>query len=397
MAEPVPGQGPGFPLSPESRWLLSRLRSLSGRDAPSSPPDSLNWELLLTFAEAHGLAPALGFALRAKAPEAAPAEVLERLTRQFTQSVARHLLLSRELNRLVRLFKAHGVPLIPLKGLVLAEALYPHPALRPISDLDLLIRPEDVLRADGLLRDSGCRRMADAHSWSFDIAYDRATFYEGPTFLRVDLHWGLVNDPRYSWDQREGLTVWERAIPIRVADEEALGLCPEDLLLYLALHLAIHHAFSGLLWYWDLALLLDRRGATLDWEAVIARASRWRVRNALFFALLGLEMFFGVSAPASVMGRVKPRGARAAVMGWLLNHLELDRLAHLEHLIPLLLVDRSQDLLGAVSRLLWPPPAWMRARYAGDASALPALYLAHYCRLGEVLREAGAGLARRGR
>jgi hypothetical protein len=316
------------------------------------------------------------------------------LTRQFTESTARHLLLSRELTGILRRFKAQAVPIILLKGPVLAEMLYAHPALRPFYDLDLLIRREDVHRADRLLQEFGCRRMADAHSWSFDIAYDQATFYEGPTFLRVDLHWGLVNDPRYSWDEREGLAVWERAIPIRVADEEALGLCPEDLLLYLALHLAIHHALAGLVWYWDLALLLDRRAATLDWEAVIARASGWRVRSALFFALLGLEISFGVSAPPSLMTRLRPRGARAAVMSWLLRHRGLDRLAPLDHLIPFLLVDRGGDLAGALSQIVWPSAAWVRARYAGAASSLAGQYLAHYRRMGEVLREARAGLGR---
>jgi len=78
------------------------------------------------------------------------------------------------------------------------------------------------------------------------------------------------------------------SLPRAMAGQEALGLCPEDLLLYLSVHLAVHHALAGLLWYYDL-FLIERWRGTLDWEALIAWASRWRVRAALYFALWELQ------------------------------------------------------------------------------------------------------------
>ena len=372
-------------MSPETRWLLACVQSLNGQDVPSPPVGALDWDVLLASAETEGLAPALGFVLKAKAPEGMPVAVRERLSRHLADSVARQLVLSRELGRLLRRFDGEGLPVIPLKGPALGETLYPDPALRPSSDLDLLIRPETLLPVDGLLRSLGYRRLPDAHSWDFDIAYDRATLYEGPSGVRVDLHWGLLSDPRYAWNEREGLTVWDRAVRIRVAGEAALGLCPEDLLLYLALHLAVHHGLAGLLWYWDLSLVIDRWGGTLDWRAVIERASRWRVRAALYFALLGLELFFGTAAPASVMARIKPRGPRAAAIEWLLRRRGAQRRSQLEHLIALLLADRGRDLLAPLRYVLCPPPAWVRARYEGTGSSLLAQYLAHYRRAGEVM------------
>ena len=349
------------------------------------PVGPLDWDLLVASAEAEGLAPALGFVLKAKAPEGVPVSAQERLSRHLADSVARQLILSRELAGLLRHFGAAGVPVIPLKGLALGETLYPDPALRPSSDLDLLVRPETLLPVDELLRSLGYRRLPDAHSWDFDIAYDRATLYQGPSGVRVDLHWGLLSDPRYTWNEREGLTVWHRAVRIRVAGEEALGLSPEDLLLYLALHLAVHHGLRGLLWYWDLFLVIERWGCRLDWQAVIERAFRWRVRAALYFALAGLELFFGTAAPALVMARVRPRGLRAAAIGYLLRHRGAQGRRQLEHLIALLLVDRTRDLLAPVRYVLCPPPAWVRARYEGTASSLLRKYLAHYRRAGEVM------------
>lgn len=377
---PPTAPGRGRALSPEVRWLLACVRTLGREEAPPAPPAALDWHGWLAIAEAEGLAPALGFIFKDRAPAAMPATVRERLRQLLANGTAGQLVLTRELDRLLGALARAGVPAIPLKGPALAEMLYPHPLLRPCSDLDLLIRREALVTVDGLLQALGYRRLADAHSWSFDVAYDRATVYEGPAGVHVDLHWSLLSDPRYAWNEAEGFRVWDRAIKVQVAGETALGLCPEDLLLYLAVHLGVHHGLAGVLWYWDLAWLIDRYADKLDWETVIARAGRWRVRTALSFALLGCERFFGVSAPGVVMSRLGARGPRAAALRWLLLHLEADRLRRLEHVIALLLVDRARDLIGPLTGIFVPSPAWLRARYEGHS--LPGAYLAHYRRMG---------------
>src|SRR5207247_6697827 len=112
---------------------------------------------------------------------------------------------------------------------------------------------------------------------------------------------------------------------------------------------------------------------------------RWPGRPALYFALLGLGRLFGARVPAAVTARIRPRGPRAAAMGWLLRHRTSEQRRRLEHLITLLLVDRGRDLLGTLRRALFPPPAWLKARYEGVGSSLLACYWAHCRRLGQVL------------
>ncbi len=382
-------------MSAETRWLIDCLRALARHEAPPVPTDSLDWNGVVETAEGESLAPALGFVWKSAPPERMPPAVGERLRRHLVEGTARHLALSGELGRLLKAFGRGHVPVIPLKGPVLAETLYAHPALRPCSDLDLLIRREHLERVDELLQRLAYHRVADAHSFRFDVAYDHATVYEAPSGIHVDLHWSLLSEPRYSWNEREAQAVWDRAVRIRVAGEEALGLCPEDLLLYLSIHLAVHHSLAGLLWYYDLFLLLGRWADTLDWQAVSVRASRWRVRAALSFALLELERLFGARVPAAVMAGIRPRGPRAAAMGWLLRHRTSEQRRRLEHLVTLLLVDRGRDLLGTLRNALFPPPAWLKARYEGVGSSLVACYWAHCRRLAQVLSGARSGLTPR--
>src|SRR5262249_25184831 len=150
-----------------------------------------------------------------------------------------------------------------------------------------------------------------------------------------------------------------------------------------------HHGLSGLLWYWDLKLVLDCRAATLDWDALTTRAAAWRVRAALHFVLRGLgERFTLPPAAEAAAATLRPRGPGPAALRWLIAHRSA-RLRDLDHVIPLLLADRVADLFGGLAAALAPSPAWIRARYGIGSPSLARGYLAHGQRMAVILRGAG--------
>lgn len=373
-------------------WLLAGLRALGRRQPPRLPPGGVDWHAEIDAADTEDLLPALASILAAGRWAGVPAGARDRLIHGAAASRARHLVMTAELGRVLRRCRAEGLPVMVLKGPALAETVYPDPTLRPFSDLDLLVRPADRLRMDAVLRDLGHRRVADEHSWDFDIAYDGATLYEAPVSVRVDLHWSLLTEPRFVCNRAEQAAVWERAVPLTVAGEPALGLGREDLVLYLATHLAVHHALAGLLRYWDLALILEHSQGELDWDALLARAARWRVRRALFFVLRGVGSAFGSSVPPPVLAALRPAGPRAALLAAMVRAGDRGRLERLEYLVTLLLVDRARDLYGALRQALWPPADWLRARYGLAAGSRVALYLTHVRRLGGVIGGATGAL-----
>jgi len=130
---------------------------------------------------------------------------------------------------------------------------------------------------------------------------------------------------------------------------------------------------------------------------VSARASRWRVRTAVYFALREVERLFGARVPAAVMVELEPRGPRAAAMAWLLRHRGPAQRRAAEHLIGLLLVDRGRDLVGTLRRIALPPSDWMAARYDAAGASRLRQYAAHYRRLGQVVSQATPGLRPRRR
>jgi hypothetical protein len=375
-------------VTPTDVWLCAYLAALTSGPPPAAGPPA-GWDALAAAAETEGLGPALGYGLARLHDPTIPAAVAARLLAKFREALARHVVMSRDLATLLRALAAARIPTIPLKGAYLGETVYPHPALRPMSDIDVLVPMDDRLRVDEILRGLGYRRGSDAHSWAFDLAYDSATFYDGPGGARVDVHWRLLNEPRYAWSRVDGDGVWDRAVPVTLAGERTLALSPEDLVLSLAAHLAVHHGLSGLVWYWDLKLVLDRWSTTLDAEVLLARANRWRLRRVLHFVLHRLGAMFTTAPAVEVAaGGICPRGPRAMAVRWLVGH-RADRLRDFEHVLPLLLTDRPVDLVRTLGAALCPSPRWLRARYGNDATSLFSAYVAHGMRMTTVLRGLG--------
>ncbi|WP_272481674.1 nucleotidyltransferase family protein, partial [Rhodothermus marinus] len=71
----------------------------------------------------------------------------------------------REVQRLHRAFEATGVPVLFYKGVVLGRMAYGDPALRPASDIDLLVAEPDFDRAEAVVFELGYHRDVPHRGW----------------------------------------------------------------------------------------------------------------------------------------------------------------------------------------------------------------------------------------
>jgi hypothetical protein len=393
-------------MTPATAGLVASLESIDrpgaegGAGARLRWPGGLpgvEWEALVAEANVHGLAPALAFALRLAGGLEVPLGTSECLAHGLAQSTGRHVVLARALERVVARLGADGLPVIALKGPLLAEMIYPHPGVRPSSDLDVLVRPADSVPVDATLRSLGYRPLGDDPPGPSDVDARGAAAYDGPDGVRLDLHWRLVTEPRFVWDEAEACGIWDRARPVRFGASRVLSLAPDDLVLYLAVHLATHHGLGGLVWAWDIARLVRDERWTIDWETVVERAACWRVRRAVYFALDEARRTFGAAVPASVPARLRPRGPRAWLLRGMLARADADHRARLEHAIALLLIDRGPDLMRSLARTVWPGRTRLRPRHGAPRSLVGA-WIAYARRLvvvGATIAGALAGIVRR--
>jgi hypothetical protein len=339
---------------------------------------ALDWGHTVTRAEHERLAPILYVALRGGA---APAHVLARLRASWMGAERQQLRAGAELREIVGAFARAGIETIILNGPALAADYYPDPALRPFTDLDLLIRREDRRQALDILLGLGLADEAPGRS----LEHVPAVFLAPPRDserLPVDLHWECVGGGRAS--QMAADEIWGRAVPAPAWGKAARTLAPEDLLIYLSANFAVHHTLAGALWRLDLALVLRRHRATLDWDAVGARARRWGVAAAVYFALRSVGDQLGVTAPTPTLNRLRPDELRVSLIDRLQRKGE-DR-ARLDDLVGVARLDRYTDIARTLASGLVPPPGWLRSRY--DSRSLIAAYLTHYGRVARTLARA---------
>jgi hypothetical protein len=273
------------------------------RDAAADVGD---WDAELDQAVSHGVAPLLYWGVNQACPEAVPPAVLDRLRTHFRASAGRSLQLTGELLNLVSHFESASIQVVFFKGPAAAWSLYETPALREMSDLDLLVHPADAPRAVDLLVACGCRPV---------YSIDRRFFRSGrelpltsPAGAAIDLHWSLA--PSHFCHGLDMDGIWTRLAPVQVAGHAVQTLGNEDLLTFLCVHGA-KHGWCSLHWLSDLARLIDR--AAIDWDVLTARVCARRISRMVFAGLLLTVDLLGASVPAGIVDRLREHPAAAAL------------------------------------------------------------------------------------
>ncbi len=120
------------------RWDPTALQSAS----TLALQGGLDWDILLQVAHGEALAPLLYEIVRDQ--DLVPSAIEQELRHAYHQNACRNTLLLDELGNVLRHLAVEGVKVILLKGAALAELVYGNIAVRPMSDLDLLIRLQDL-------------------------------------------------------------------------------------------------------------------------------------------------------------------------------------------------------------------------------------------------------------
>lgn len=350
----------------QGRWNLQRLHWLQvyahkqlWRDVQDP---TLFWQAVYQLAQQENLLPLLYGTLRHR--DILPPEVEQAFSAAYYSNACRNSLLLRELTIVLQRFHQQGIPVLVMKGAALAEAVYRDIALRPMSDLDLLIQPSQLAQARYVLADLGYALTGmELHTGYTEEFRSEETWCRGGVVqVAIDLHWGLLN--RLYYQQRlPSDWLWATAQPIQIEQTPALTFCTNAQILYLSAHLLLHHDAKGWLWFQDIAEIIALN-PDVNWVEIFAQAQAYKLVTPLQRVIAILAHQWNVSIPTAVLGqlaRLKPSPEEAQVIRYLeTRHLGLSLRLFLA------------DLLGATDwrhrlRFAWntlfPTRAYMQQRY----------------------------------
>lgn len=343
--------------------------------------DLQTWANLASEANRFDLMPLLYFRLGQQGT-GMPETLCREFEKKWFVSASANLLVYHQLQRILKMLAGAGLPVVVLKGAYLAHGIYPDPALRPMGDVDLFVRREELAKTVEILEALGYHT-----SRPFWIEDECAVRHHLPAFSQpgqpiIEVHWSLVAPAqaltRSIKMDLEG--VWERIRPLTLAGVPAYGLAPVDLVAHLCLHTCRDRFVFGLRALCDLQESLAVFGETFDWEALGQQARQWGIERCIYLTLYLVARYLQGPVPEAFLAALRPHDFSPEVAEWAMGQIFEGRLIGTP--TALTQVQGQKPVWAKTSAILrgfFPAPAIIRKKYAlsPDSTIVYPYYLFH--------------------
>jgi hypothetical protein len=290
-------------LSNENRLLLYCAQIKIPEDTLNKAEDilslSLDWKEILESARWHGIVPLLYNNLKGlQESHFIPQEVMNELRAAYNANLARNMYIYAELNSILGAFREKKVGVIVLKGAALAKTVYGDIGLRPMSDVDLLVKKEDLPRAEKIMCGSGYLFQGNMSPEWYRKNHQHIVYIHPNKNILVEIHWHIANKshPFRIRNIDIGLIErwWERANTVEISGKKVLILCPDDLIFHLCLHF-LKHRFIGhkavfgskgaLIQLCDIFQILKHYRDKINWARLKCEAEKYGVDSIIYTTL----------------------------------------------------------------------------------------------------------------
>jgi hypothetical protein len=326
-----------------------------------------DWEALLQLARRQGVAPLLYWRFKTASPGPnVPHNVVQELREAFLLCATRNVRLYHDLTQVLTALQ--DMPVIVLKGAHLAKVVYDNIALRPMDDVDLLVRETDLASIEkkllgiGYMR-SGTKRLVVSHHLPAFIKPDAVTIEVHKTIVRLIDDYKNQHDP-FKIDIDE---IWAGARAATIAGVKTLVLSPTDLLLHLCLHTSYHHRFGiGLRAFCDIAATIRHYGDEMDWEQLQLAAHRWRAKRYVYLTLYLARELLEAPVPEKVLNVLEPDDVVPRLVAWAKEQAFADtgNSPPIRNLARVWEARRLQDKVSAYIKAVFPSPQAMTLLYS---------------------------------
>ena len=248
-----------------------------------------------------------------------PSGARAKLAVTYAATQRRNSAIASQLGELLAAYAAAGIDAMVLKGGYLAFAVYPDPALRGMSDLDLFFRPDDLGRAEAVLQslgyqgkhksvDEGPGIVKHTSTYKREASGEAASTPNPYLSTSGDRHVDPHGSLEESWfGLRVDVTpgVWERSRLVTLVGLPARAMATEDLLLQLSVHLVFHLLMGkpSLVQLYDIATI--GQALQIDWTTLLDRSRERRAGPFLYAALHLARQIFAAPLPVGVLTQLQ--------------------------------------------------------------------------------------------
>lgn len=181
-----------------------------------------------------------------------------------------------------------GIRAVTMRGIVLAHTLYQDPAMRPMHDIDLIIRPADNERFLTAMRDAG-HEPTD---------FFRSQYVYKIQNVVVEVHWHLLSNKRY----REKIDSDELvATATRQDTENGFYYRLHDTweIIGLVVHAFTHHNLSQIYSLIDIGLYMQNK--EIDWQEIADWSEKMNISRMMHLTFAFVNHLFFLELDEKVL------------------------------------------------------------------------------------------------
>ena len=336
--------------------------------------NELDWNFILECSARQGISPLFYWNLKnINHSKDVPPEAMKNLEKRYYNNLARNMLLYDELGKVLKAFKRVGIETIVLKGAFLAEEIYKNIGLRTMSDIDLLIKKEDLQRA---------KRELEKLMYSATIIFptqlheqlgwnDELPFIQQNKKIVIEIHRDIqpVHTP-YEVDIDK---FWNKAKSVKVAGVEVLTFAPEDTLQHLCLHVDKHINYAPpakpLRDYCDIAEVTRHYKEIINWNYLVQSSKNFRAEKPIYQGLFIAKEYFDAFVPENILSElriVEPKIVFEEIFKGSTkdDSYEKYQLGEIKYLMMLQLINGTWNKIRILFGSIFPSKEYMMYRYS---------------------------------
>jgi Uncharacterised nucleotidyltransferase len=211
--------------------------------------------------------------------------------------------LFRDLENLLAWFHSNGIPTLVLKGMALSILHYRDMAVRPASDLDILVPEKHARDAINRLRRGGWANdyfFADASKNDYFLHHVHGISFKHSGYSDLDLHWHVLYDATSADVDRP---FWKDSVPLKVNSITSRALNPTDQLLHACMHgYAANVDVAPIRWIADSVTIL--RTGPVDWARLLTLSRELHATVPMHATLAFLRASFSAPIPEEVTDKL---------------------------------------------------------------------------------------------
>ncbi|MCG2728397.1 MAG: nucleotidyltransferase family protein, partial [Candidatus Methanoperedenaceae archaeon] len=277
-------------------------------------PKNLNWSRIEFVVTLYNLESIFHYVLR---EEQVPKSLITQWNQVRMTTLYKN---ARSLNESIKIFKIlsdKAIPVVCFRGLAMANCHYPDPGLRPMEDVDLLIRSED--------RD-GAADLMEIHGFHpAKLLRSQLVYHINDTIFEI--HWSFLTPKRFKAAIDSETFLGSRQT-VDLKEGRIYRLSYEHELIGLVAHSFSHHELHSLIQLVDIALFMVR--SDINWEYIVSWCGQAHLTNMFLFTFTLINHVFalGLEKKLECFEQTLPHRARKACDAYMKRFFGKDNLIY---------------------------------------------------------------------